>query len=388
MGVSRTLARAAARHAHVLVVEVPGSWRTRATVERQALMRGWHLAASPADADVLVVCGEPGAGLARAVELVWAAMPGPRVRVVVGAAEETGGRLDEAYAALIDSERHRVDARCRAVVSELLDGGGHEDMDRGGGHEGMDHGGGHEGMDHGGGHEDMEMSPDGIPLAESGEDRDGLEMDVLHVRLGPVLRYWPAGLVLRCALQGDVIVEADAEMLDHAGPLQDADGPAPARSCDDIAALLALAGWADAAAAARALRDDLLAQAEVEGDGYGKTAAAARLWRLHRKVSRSRLLRWSLRGVGPLTGADLDRHGLAADAAGDTYDRLVGMLERTHAELTGDHGPAQPAPAPVSAAQLPSLVTGLDLAAARLVVASLGVHGRPVRPVPEEMQHG
>ena len=89
----------------------------------------------------------------------------------------------------------------------------------------MDHGG--HGMDHGGmDHGDMEMSPGGIPLAEGGEDRDGLEMDVLHVRLGPVLPHWPAGLVLRCSLQGDVIAEAQAELVD--GPaLQDDDGAPP-----------------------------------------------------------------------------------------------------------------------------------------------------------------
>ena len=49
------------------------------------------------------------------------------------------------------------------------------------------------------------MSPDGIPLAEGAEDRDGLEMDVLHLPLGPVLAHWPAGVVLRVTLHGDVV---------------------------------------------------------------------------------------------------------------------------------------------------------------------------------------
>jgi hypothetical protein len=384
MGLRRALARAAARHAHVLVVEVPGSWRTRAAVERQVLARGWRLAVSPVDADVLAVCGEPGPRLARAVDMVWAAMPGPRVRVGVGAGDDVAARLDEAYAALLDSERHRADARTRAAASELLDGGEHEGMD-GGGHEGMDHGE-HEGMDHGE-HEDMDMSPDGIPLAGGGEDRDGLEMDVLHVRLGPVLAYWPAGLVLRCALQGDVIVESDAEVLDQPAPPQDAEhGPAPAQRCDDIAAVLALAGWDDAAAVARGLRDELLADAEAVG--HGAPGAATRLWRLHGTVSRSRLLRWSLRGIGSLNEADLDRHGLDADAAGDTYDRLLRMLERAHGELTGDHGKEHAAPAALRAGQIPQLVTGLDLAAARLVLASLGVDQRRLEPAPQEVRHG
>ncbi|WP_143553999.1 hypothetical protein [Serinicoccus sp. CUA-874] len=50
-------------------------------------------------------------------------------------------------------------------------------------------------------------------------------MDVLKVRLGPVLPYWPAGLVLHCSLQGDVVTEARAEVLgaaDEAGDETDA----------------------------------------------------------------------------------------------------------------------------------------------------------------------
>ena len=62
---------------------------------------------------------------------------------------------------------------------------------------------------------DMDMSPSGIPLAEGGDDRDGLEMDVLHLPLGPVLPHWPAGVVLRCTLQGDVVVAAEASEVDE-----------------------------------------------------------------------------------------------------------------------------------------------------------------------------
>src|SRR5699024_11402590 len=89
---------------------------------------------------------------------------------------------------------------------------GHEDhsqMDHSGhgSHGGMDHSGhgSHGGMDHSGhsghgGHGGMDMAPEGISLAQGGQDRDGLEMDVLHLPLGPVLPFWPAGLVLtaRC----------------------------------------------------------------------------------------------------------------------------------------------------------------------------------------------
>jgi len=407
VGLSDVIGRSAARHAHALVVEVPGWWRTRAAVERAVLARGWHLAFSPADADVLLVCGEPGPRLGEAVELVWHQMPGPRVRVDVRVYDDVGGRLDEAYAGLLDTVHHRHDAHHRPSASDLLaeqaeDEGmrheGHEGMSHEG-HEGMDHGGhegmsheGHEGMDHGGhgGHGDMDMSPGGIPLAEGGEDRDGLEMDVLNVRLGPVLPHWPAGLVLHCSLQGDLIAEARAELVD---PIQhqDADSDGPARRLDNIASLLALAGWDDAAAEARRVRDAAL-------DG-GNEAAGAGLDGLRRRVRRSRLLRWSLRGIRPLREDDVHQHGLPSAVVGDTYDRLIGMLGRAAAGATGERsarsvdglvagrqvGDLAPA---YSTDHLAHLVTGLDLATARLVVASLDIHGLRAGHADHEASHG
>ena len=376
MGVTDALARSAARHAHVLLVEVPGHWRTRATVERTVLTRGWILAMSPADADLLAVCGKPPPRLGEAIDVVWHQMPGPRVRVDVHDYDEVETSLDEAREALLDTKYHRHDGHTRPAAADLLrDNAGmdHGSMGHGdgGGHEGMDHasmghgdGGGHEGMDHGG-HGDMEMSPGGVPLAQGGEDRDGLEMDVLSVRLGPVLPHWPAGLVLRCALQGDVVTEAQAEFLDAEIQQRDAEfATGPARTLDNIVSLLGMAGWDDAAAEARRIRDAMLG-------GGDRAATAVRLHRLHRKVERSWVLRWSLRGIRPLSHEDLERHDLPVHLGGDTYARLLGMLDRACNDNVNDNG--QPAAAfPVD--MLPYLVTGLDLATARLVVASLDIH--------------
>lgn len=408
MGLSDAVARLAVRNAHALVVEVPGSWPTRIAAERAVAARGWRLAVSPADADVLVVCGVPGPRLAEAVEVVWHQMPGPRVRVDVHRYDEVAARLDEARTGLLDTDHHRHDARHRPVASDVLaepageedeghgEHGGHGDMDHGddADHEQMDHGG-HEGMDHGddaghgghGGHEghgDMDMSPGGIPLAEGGEDRDGLEMDILNVRLGPVLPHWPAGLVLRCALQGDVIVEAQAELLDatghqHAGPAE------PARRLDNVASLLTLAGWDDTATEARKIRDAELETGEPAGP---------RLERLRRRVRRSWTLRWSLRGLRPLTEEGVHRHGLPTDAVGDTYDRLIRMLDRAagaggHAAAAADAGArTHNAGLTFSTDHLAHLVTGLDLATARLVVASLDVHGLRDDHVEDGVAHG
>jgi len=433
LGLSDAIARSASRHAHALVVEVPGSWRTRVAAERNVAARGWRLAISPADADVLVVCGEPGPGLAEAIEGIWHQMPGPRVRVHVHAGDEVGARLDEAHTGLLDTDRHRRDAQQRPTASELLaeqagsraeSHGGHGDTDHGsaGGHEGMDHEGhdshegmehgshegmehgshegmdhgSHEGMDHGshegmdhGGHEGMdhgghEMSPGGIPLAEGGEDRDGLEMDVLQVRLGPVLRDWPAGLVLHCSLQGDVIVEAQAELVDGRAR-QDDDVVGPARGIDNIASLLALAGWDDAAAEARRIRDTALES--------GEGAAGSELERLRRRVRRSWTLRWSLRGVRRLSDKEAHARRLPADAVGDTYDRLMGMLDRAVAGVAataaGDTGTrANDAGRTLSTDHLAHLVMGLDLATARLVLASLDIHEVLAGQAEHEVSHG
>lgn len=372
MGLNDATARLAARHAHALVVGIPGSWRTRVAGERAVLDRGWQLATSPADADVLVVCGEPGPRLAEAVDLVWEQMPGPRVRVDVRAYDDVAARLEEAHAGLLDTGHHRHDAVHRAAAADLLTTQADRDGTHQEGHGGHD---GHEQMDHShdgehGGHGDMEMSPGGIPLAGGGEDRDGLEMDVLQVRLGPVLPHWPAGLVLYTSLQGDVITSAHAELLDAS--IHDADEPGgPARGFDNVASLLALAGWDHGAAEAHRVRDAAL-EADTGPAGPG-------LERLRRRVSRSRTLRWSLRGVRPLTEQDVDRHGLPAGTVGDTHDRLLRMLGRAS---DGEAGPA------FSTEQLAHLATGLDLATARLVVASLDVQQLTAGHDGHEARHG
>lgn len=220
----------------------------------------------------------------------------------------------------------------------------------------------------------MDMSPGGIPLAGGGEDRDGLEMDVLKVRVGPVLPYWPAGLVLHCSLQGDVVTEARAEVLgaaDEAGDETDA----RARALDNIVSFLALAGWEDAAAQARTLRDAALGAGEDPVDLRG-------LERLQRRVRRSRLLRWSLRGLRPLTEEEVRHQGLPADSAGDTYDRLVRMVDRAAAASRLGDRPA------VRVEHLGKLVVGLDLAAARLVLASLDLHELRAHHAQHEAAHG
>lgn len=355
MGLSGVLARLAVRATQVLVVEVPGHGRTRMEVEHQLLRRGWRPAWTPADADVLAVCGAPGPDLSELVGRLWEQMPGPRVRIDLTSPHAVGAALDDAATRLLDTPQHRRDARERAQEPQIS-----EDMD----HGEMDHG-------------EMDMAPEGIPLAEGGEDRDGLEMDVIHLPLGPVLPFWPAGLVLSCSLQGDVVVEAEASVIDPEDLGAGTDGPrsAPVPAavvrCDQVMGLLALTGAEDAAASARRTRDALL-----RGDQDAARDAAERM---RRTIRRTPLLRWSLRGVLPLDPSDLERHGLPRSCRGDAHDRLLLGVERIRAEAGG----TEPVPADeddegaVPWEVLPALVTGLELASVRLAVASLEIDRHP-----------
>lgn len=435
MGLTDVLARLAIRATQVLIVESPGQWSTRVELEQQMRRRGWRPAWTPADADVLAVCGAPGPELAELVDRLWEQMPGPRVRTDTSSPATVSSALDAVATLLLDTSHHRVDAQDRPLSPEIpqdhgqIDHGGHAshggmdhrgmDSDEGpedhhgmdhsshegtnhgdhGTHGGMSHGdhsqmnhddhdmghGGHGGMDHSGhgGHGGMDMAPEGIPLAQGGEDRDGLEMDVLHLQLGPVLPFWPAGLVLHCSLQGDVVVDATASVIDATEHRAGAPGrptdhaSATVTQCDQVMALLALAGAEDLADCARRARDGILT-----GD---PGAARDAVERLHRKVRRSRLLRWSLRGVLPLGPADLERHGLPGHCLGDAHDRLLAQLERIRVEVGGatpdraDGGSAQESADQLTVpwAVVPDLVTGLELGTVRLAVASLDLGSHP-----------
>ncbi|WP_347221783.1 hypothetical protein [Mycolicibacterium poriferae] len=343
MGVRDLVVRWAVRRPHVLPVEVPGQWRLRALLDHELALRDWPVASSPADADILAVCGRPGPQLSSAVDVVWDQMPGPRVRTPVTDGDRIGAALDDAVAALRDT--HRDDPR------EPGPPRGDEDS----------------GESHMESHSDM--APAGIPLAEGAEDRDGLEMDVLHVRLGPILPRWPGGFVLCCELHGDVIAGAEALRLDagqypaaggHRMSATSDDNVSAARQCDHILDVLDLAGWPGAAERARRARDALLA-------GTDPAETAALLDDLELAVRRSHVLRWSLRGLATLSPEDLRRRGLPATWAGDAHDRLLRRI--THARESI-------APEVIDAdtfGSLPDIVAGLDVAAARVVIAGLGI---------------
>ncbi|WP_338748308.1 hypothetical protein [Janibacter alittae] len=381
MGLTTWITRRAVRSAHVLIVEMPGHWTTRVHVERVVRAWGWHPAVAPADADLLIVCGAPGPQMAPLVERVWGQLPGPRAQATVTAPAEVIPALGRAQAALLDQRGQWEDARDRAIEPDVEHGDtGHGDVDHGEmDHGDMDHGDmDHGDMDHGDmDHGDMDMKPGGIPLAEGSEDRDGLEMDVLHVSLGPLLPHWPAGLVLDCSLQGDVVVAAKAAwILGDVVGAHESDayrpGTAGAVRLDNVATVLALAGWVAAATSAWRLRDDVLGAQDPH-------ALRPEIERLRRRVARNRLLRWSLRRVRPIDAAELAERTWPRMWEGDVHDRLMSALDRASASLAtserrrgaldGSAGMAGPA---VDVTEvLPQVVHGLDVATARLAIASL-----------------
>ena len=446
MGLTKMLASLAVRATRVLIVEVPGHWLARVELEQQMSRRGWRRAWAAADADVLAVCGKAGPDLAKIVNRLWEQMPGPRVRIDVRAAKDVSSALVEAATLLLDTQYHRTDARERAQRPQIpedpgqvshedheghkdhsshkdddqMEHGGHGQMDHDDhehheshgqvshedheGHENMTHGhtdpsnhdhGGHDQVSHQhhdqmehsghgghGGHGDhsgMDMAPEGIPLAQGGPDRDGLEMDVLHLPLGPVLPFWPAGLVLHCSLQGDVVVDAVTDVVagdNHWGGAHGSQpGLSPAVRSDRVMALLALAGASDLAARAGLVRDAL-----VRGD---RAAARDSVVRLDRKIRRSWLLRWSLRGVLVLDQSDLQRHDLSESYRGDAYDRLLSMVERIQAEI-GSESRVLEQDGVVPWDTVPQLVTGLELGTVRLAVASLNLGPFPTD---QEVRH-
>lgn len=360
VGVSERMSALASLRLHVLVVECPGAFAVRAAVERATLGRGWRLAGSSAEADALVVCGTATAPvMLEAVEAVWEQLSGPRSRADISDVAGVADCLEKLVADWRDPTRRRDDAhrRVKLVVSdsELTDHSQtrHGEMV----HGQMDDGGRDQGM--------MTSGPGGIALASGAPDRDGLEMDVLHLRLGPVLADWPAGLVVWFALQGDAVTEVEVEVVEVPGTAEGGTSWLAYR-VDAAARVLSLAGAAGLSAEARRLRGRLL-------DHDTSEQVLRELAILHRKVSRARLLRWSLRGLGEVHD-DAEITPGSPRWRGDVHQRLLGLLDVERGAATESealtHSLAR-ADLQAVAAALTYVLPGNDLAAARLVVASL-----------------
>ncbi len=453
MDVTSLLLRASAARPRVLLVTAPGGTAVRLAAEKELRSRDWPLAATPAGADLMFVAGPDLRFLRAALGRLWHDLPQPRVRVQAVTAGEVSSALDAGRARLGAPGRRRAGQRWaagedgppqsgpsggphtekgqRAGADDSAPGGsgGHRDNGSGRGGHGAAHGrspGGHPGHDdragrrhaseepeqgddarharggHGDhGDEDMEM-PGGLPMAERGEDRDGLTLDRLHVPLGPFLLDWPAGLTIRVVLQGDVVQQADLGELPADGPkdvfwsqpwiraragepvgVGEAARRRAAGHLDSLGRLLSVAGWPAEAVTARRLRDDLLAEAPG-------SAVLPRLERFARRVGRSRTLYWLTRGIGSLSAAEARAAGVSGPAAradGDVPARYRQWLAEVIHDVRQLDEPALLDPAAHQAPRgrwdtdrppslaltelLPRLLVGAELSAARLIVASL-----------------
>lgn len=356
-----SLSRFAASRPHLLLVTAAGGSAARLRVERLAREWGWTLAETPADADVLVVCGAAG-DIEQHVGRLWDQLPGPRAQVRVLATDDLRTALLDARGRLIDPAVQRADVRrTERPPAAPPPVGGMDDMDEDtnddtGGHDMGDMSGhdmsGHEGHDMSG----MEM-PAGLGMADRSPDRDGLKLDVLTVPWGPVLPWWPDGLIVTTVLQGDVVQSATVERLGsdtdrRAGwmatlaPLEPPAAAAVVR-LDALVRLLGVAGWDGARLRCQRVRDALLA-----GEAAGRD-----LHRLARQVSGSRAL-------ARMTS------GLRTSHDEDVAARYRRWLAETVAAVSGETLPPA-VDEPHVLHQLPDLVTGTDVAGMRLVVASL-----------------
>ncbi|MFF0687148.1 hypothetical protein ACFYUG_13675 [Streptomyces albogriseolus] len=400
--------RVAAARPHVLLAAVPGGTAVRLAAERLLRARDWPRASTPAQADLLFVAGPDLPELRTPLERLWRDMPAPRARVHARTADEVEDALN-AGRALLGPPAVRS-----ASAAPPADAGGHREGDHGARerHEGDDQTPGHDGhgdhRGHGGhgGHSGGQTEmPGGLPMAGQGADRDGLTLDQLHLPLGPFLADWPAGLTVRLVLQGDVVQRVDVD--EPARPFDDAAAeafwvhpwlraasgePVPvgeavrrraAAHLDSLGRLLAVAGWPAEAVRARRLRDDLLY-------GAPRAAVAPRLERFTRRVGGSRTLAWLTRGIGVVTAQKAREAGVggpAARAGGDVTSRYRQWLADIRRDLPrledpapldvavedSPRGPwsAEHPPSAALIALLPRLLEGAELAAARLVVASL-----------------
>lgn len=291
----------------VFAVAGAGAW---GPVQELRGRRELSLVSTPRHAAVLLVAGAIPADHREALDRVHDQLPHPRAAVgwettsadhVVSV--NVDGHDDDVVAAIVDAHRAVMADRRTTAGDRLPDTEPNEW--RGVGPFGQ----GGEGM--------MGGTPYGRPMAMTGDDRDGLTLDRLQLRLGPFLQWLPAGVVLDVTLQGEILqtvhpVLAAPDPGTDIASLETGPVTATRRGLRWLALGLHVHGLD--ALAARAAR---VATASVDDPG----SLAREFGRLRRSIQRSGLL-WSIRGIGGIDGlgdaADRWRHRLSgiADALG------------------------------------------------------------------------
>lgn len=166
--------------------------------------------------------------------------------------------------------------------------------------------------------------PYGRPMAERADDRDGLKLDYLPVRVGPLFAPFPVGLVLDVRLQGDVIQEATVDNVTDASVARDSifrralSEMVPMRDLEVARARSHLRWLAGAVAVAggSSLSTRILRLAQRIAPGEGDDIRA-----LERSLRRRGFLGWNTRGVGVLRADMLEGvTGPVARASGSEVD--------------------------------------------------------------------
>lgn len=300
---------------------------------------------SPRHASVLLVAGLIPEEHAESVDRVHDQLPHPRA--TVGWRTRPAGRAEPG--AVVNDGPDEVVAAVVAAHRTLGANGDNSEPDRrpdedphewrGVGPNGQ----GGEGM--------MGGTPYGRPMAMTGDDRDGLALDQLHLRLGPFLDALPAGLVLDVTLQGDVLQEVTASR--SAAEAADGGVTEPGRQgLRWLAHALHVHGLDALATRAAGLAGD-------RGRGHD---VGADLSQLRRRIRRSGLL-WMLRGTG------------AIDGAGDAAERWSCRLDALEATV-GDA--ALDGSSPTAVEDLGALLTGKTLGDAVTSIVSLDLDPTPV----------
>lgn len=328
MGVRGMLVRlAAGSDVPAFVVAGAGG---RIVAEELGAGPGIEVVDHPRAAALVVVVGRIPAGLLDPVLAVHDQLPSPRASVwwpVDSDGDGPGPALAAALPELVVGRSGDVDS-LRRLFAELL-AGSHPsepaalaDVDpapwRGVGPYG--HGG--TGMTGG--------VPYGRPMAGRAPDRDGLELDQLPLRLGPLFPPFPPGLVLEALVQGDVIQEASVgqnpfctevavssrsldtalfvHALGHPVAIADLELARARHHLRWLTRVLCLHGLSG-----RAWRALALARSLTGADAAAVTA-------LTRTVGRSRSLASALRGRGVLANPEMVAGGPVARAGGEPTD--------------------------------------------------------------------
>ena len=319
MGVKRLL-RDIARRADARVMCVAGSgFRDEARLLR--LAEGIHLTTSPRGANILLIAGGLDAGLIAPALVAHDALAAPRATVWWRLDANSGMLPTNFPHAVIVDDGDPVRA-LRRVHEDLLSGQRRSDPAllpdvepaqwRGIGPYGQ------------GGKAMTGGVPYGRPMAERSDARDGLKLDYLPVRIGPLFAPFPIGLALDVKLQGDVIQEAAVENFTdpstHGGSIfnRALSEPVLVRDLELQRARSHLHWLADAVGVTgpSSLGERVLRLSRAVGPGDGEVIRA-----LERALRRRGFFNWSTHGVGVLEPNGLERvGGPVARASGVVID--------------------------------------------------------------------